>query len=80
MLVRILEYNYDNEDGVMENGKFLAATEVENYDTFLSMLQNMKGKDIKIDDEWYIYEGDYLLNFPKNDTFMMALDVFVCSY
>ena len=80
MLVRILEYNYDNDDSSMENGKFLAATEVENYDTFLSMLQNMKGKDIKIDDEWYTYEGDYLLNFPKNDTFMMTLDVFVCGY
>ena len=80
MLIRIMEYDYDNEDDMLENGHYLAATNVEHYDTFLSMLQNMKGKDIKIGDGWYTYEGDYLLNFPKDDNSIMCLDVFVCGY
>ena len=80
MLIRIIEYSYDDDNEKLEHGQFLAATEVDNYDTFLSMLQNMKGKDIKIEDEWYTYEGDYVLNFPKNEENIMCLDVFVCGY
>ena len=80
MLVRILEYNYEDEGDGMENGHFLAATNIDNYDTFLSMLQNMKGKDIKIDEEWYTYEGDYYLSFPKDDNSILCLNIFVCGY
>lgn len=79
MLVRIIEYNYDEEDKLTD-GHMLAATEVENYDTFLSMMQNMKGKDIKINEDWYTFEGDYLLNFPKDEDSIMCLDIFVCCY
>ncbi len=79
MLVRIKEYNYDEEDK-LTGGHMLAATEVENYDTFLSMMQNMKGKDIKINEDWYTFEGDYLLNFPKDEDSIMCLDIFVCGY
>ena len=82
MLIRILEYDYDADDGgkSLENGRFIAASNVEKYDTFLSLLQNMESKDIKIGEEWYTYEGDYVLNFPKNDDSIMCLDVFVCGY
>lgn len=82
MLVRLLEYNYDADDGgkSLENGKFIKATYVEDYDTFLSMLQNMKGKDIVVGEDWYTYDGDYYLSFPKDDESIMCLDVFVCSY
>ena len=80
MLVRILEYNYEDDGDGMENGNFLAATEVENYDVFLSMLQDMKGKDIVIDKEWYTFEGDYCLNFPKSDEEIMCLNIYVCGY
>lgn len=79
MLIRIIEYNYDEEDK-LTGGQMLAATEVENYDIFLSMMQNMKGKDIKINKDRYTFEGDYLLNFPKDDNFIMCLDIFVCCY
>ena len=82
MLVRILEYDYDADDGgrSLENGKFVKATQIDSYDRFLSMLQNMKGKDIVIGDDWYTYEGDYYLSFPRNDECVMSLDVFVCAY
>ena len=82
MLVRILEYNYDADDfgKSLEDGKFIAATEVKDYNTFLSMMQNMVGKDIVIEDEWYTYEGDYYLSFPKTDDSIMCLNIFVCGY
>ena len=81
MLVRILGYNFTDEDeSGMENGNFIAATNVENYDTFLHMLEIMKGKDIVINKEWYTYEGDYYLGFPKNDNELMCLNIFVCDY
>ena len=80
MLVRIVEYNYDEEYDKLENPHFLAATEIDDYDTFLSMLQNMKGKDIVIGEEWYSFEGDYTLSFPKTDEDLMCLNVFVCGY
>lgn len=81
MLVRILGYNFtDDDESGMENGAFIAATEVEKYDTFLSMLKMMKGKDIVINNEWYIFEGDYYLSFPKNDDELMSLNIFVCEY
>lgn len=78
MLVRIMEYNYG--DTPMENGKFIAATTVEDFDKFLSMFKYMKGKDIKIENEWYTFEGDYLLNFPKTDEDLLSLDIYVCGY
>ena len=80
MLIRIIEYNYDEENAPMENGKFVRATHVKDYDRFLSMLRYMKGKDIKIGEEWYTFEGDYLLNFPETDDNIMTLDIFVCGY
>jgi len=81
MLVRILGYNFtDDDESGMENGNFIAATNVENYDRFLSMLEIMKGKDIVIGKEWYTFDGDYYLSFPKNDNEMMSLDIFVCEY
>ncbi len=81
MLVRILGYNFTDEDeSGMENGNYIAATKIENYDTFLNMLKNMKGKDIVINNEWYTYEGDYYLHFPKSDIELMSLDIFVCEY
>lgn len=81
MLVRILGYNFTDEDeSGMENGNFLAATKVESYDKFLSMLETMKGKDIVIGKEWYTFDGDYYLSFPKNDNAIMSLDIFVCEY
>ena len=87
MLVRILEYNYDDEKSKLENGKFLAGYKIKDYDIFLHMLQNMIGKDIVIansegEEEWYTFEGDYLLNFPRSEESekIMCLDVFVCGY
>lgn len=81
MLVRILGYNFtDDDESGMENGNYIAATNVENYDTFLRMLKDMKGKDIVIKGEWYTYEGDYYLSFPKNDDEIMCLNIFVCEY
>ena len=80
MLVRIIGYNYDDDYAPMENGKFIRATQVEDFDKFLSMFKYMKGKDIKIGEEWYTFEGDYLLNFPETDENIMSLDIFVCEY
>ena len=81
MLVRILGYNFtDDDESGMKNGNFIAATKVENYDKFLSMLEIMKGKDIVIGKEWYTFDGNYYLSFPKNDDEIMSLDVFVCEY
>lgn len=87
MLVRILEYNYDDEKSRLENGKYLAGYEIKDYDIFLRMLQNMIGKDIIItnsegDEEWYTFQGDYLLNYPRNEESerIMCLDIFVCGY
>lgn len=81
MLVRILGYNFtDDDESGMENGNFIAATKVENYDRFLSMLEIMKGKDIVIGKEWYTFDGDYYLSFPKHDDEIMSLDIFVCEY
>ena len=81
MLVRILGYNFtDDDESGMEKGNFIAATKIENYDIFLSMLEIMKGKDIVIDKEWYTFDGDYYLSFPKNDNEIMSLDIFVCEY
>ena len=80
MLVRFLTYNFNDDPTGMENGKYLSGTNVKNFDRFLSMLKHMNGKDIKIGDEWYTYEGDYYLSFPKNDDEIMSLNVFVCEY
>jgi hypothetical protein len=75
-----MEYNYEEENDKLEKPKFIKATHMDDYDVFLKMLQNMKGKDIVVGDEWYTYDGDYVLHFPESDENIMFLDIYVCRY
>ena len=80
MLVRLMEYNYEKDDDKLDDPKYIKGTNIDNYDTFLSMLQNMKGKEIVVGDKWYLYDGDYVLRFPQDDESLMCLDIYVCGY
>ena len=79
MLVRLMEYNCKEENDKLENPKFIKATRMDDYDTFLRMLQNMKEKEIVVGENWYIYDGDYVLHFPESDENIMCLDIYVCE-
>ena len=43
------------------------------------MLNQMKNRDFKIDDEYYTYQ-EWMFNFPKGDESIPCIDIYVCGY
>ena len=80
MLVRILELNFTNNDSEgMDNAHYLAGYEFENIDKIIEFVKSMKGKDLRINDEYYTIE-DWIWNFPQDFDSLSCLDIYVLSY
>lgn len=78
MLVRLLEYNYENEDKYA-NPHFIKAYKEENYEKLIAVLNLMKGRDFKVGDEYYTYQ-EWIFSFPENEDSIPSIDIFVCGY
>ena len=78
MLVRVYEMNLTSDDEY-ENATFLKGYHEENIDKLVEFVKSLKGKDLRIHNEWYTIH-DFVWSFPEDTENIPSFDIFVFGY
>ena len=77
MIIRLVEYNWTNEDETgLDKPKFIKAYTEDNIDKVIVLIKEMKEQGIRVGNDWYTI-CDYVWSFPESHENLPSLDIYV---
>lgn len=76
MIIRLLEYNWTNDDSGLEKPNHIGAYTEENYDKAIIFIKEMIDHGVRFGDDWYTV-CDVIWSFPESRENIPSIDVYV---
>ncbi len=79
MIIRLCEYNWNEEDeSGLDKPHIIKAYTENNIDKIIVFIKEMLHRGVRVGDDWYTIE-EYIWNFPESHENVPSLDIYVTS-
>lgn len=75
MLIRLVEYNFTNDESGLDNPRIIGAYEEPNFDKIIMFINGLINKSVRYNDDWYTIDT-IVWKFPADEDSIPCLDIY----